>query len=445
MCPGDANRLRRIKIKFSTAASADGMVTSWPLVDPLSTAWRSLEVSSTDFVPCGRYRVDVHTLLHMDPRTLGQLTSTNRASTNRGSTKRATIVVAVGDSELLDQVLSIAAVVGVEPLVLSDAGLLRQHWASAATVLLGIDEATRVATMGLPRRTEVYLVTGESTSPQAQQCSMQLGAAVVTLPESASWLSDALANLFQAGRGSGRLICVTGGSGGVGASTLAAGLAFAAARTHRTMLIDADPISGGLDLLLGAEQTPGWRWPRLATARGHLGDLTGQLPSVDGIDLLSMARGESSPGWVPHGEQLMAVLRSAMRSHKTTVVDLPRVLGAAGETLRRADLAVLVVRDDVRGIAAARELLRDLEAECEHLGLVVRRGRSRLLEPKLVASGIGLPLLGSFSEDPNLIRAAERGDPPGRAGRSSLSRLCHQLLRDLPIAEPSDARALVSA
>jgi Mrp family chromosome partitioning ATPase len=88
-----------------------------------------------------------------------------------------------------------------------------------------------------------------------------------------------------------------GGSGGVGATTLAAGLAFVAARTQRTMLIDADPRSGGLDLLLGAERTPGWRWPRLATARGHLGDLTGQLPSIDGIDLLSMARGESPPGW----------------------------------------------------------------------------------------------------------------------------------------------------
>ena len=371
----------------------------------------------------------------MDPRTLGP----------PNSTTRATVVVAIGDPELLDQVLSITAVVGVEPVVLGDAGLLRQHWASAAMVLLGFDQATRVATMGLPRRTEVYLVTGESTSHQAQQCSIELGAAVVTLPGSASWLSEALANLVQAGRGSGRLICVTGGSGGVGASTLAAGLAFAAARTHRTMLIDADPIAGGLDLLLGAEQTPGWRWPRLATARGHLGDLTGQLPSVDGIDLLSMARGESSPGWAPRGEQLMAVLRSAMRSHKITVVDLPRVLAAAGEALRRADLAVLVVRDDVRGIAAAREVVRDLEAESGHLRLVVRRGRSRLLEPRLVASGIGLPLLGSFSEDPTLLLAAERGDPPGRAGRSSLSRLCHQLLQNLPKGEPSDARALERA
>ena len=95
------------------------------------------------------------------------------------------------------------------------------------------------------------------------------------------------------------------------------------------MLIDADARSGGLDLLLGAERTAGWRWPRLATARGHLGDLTEQLPSVEGVDLLSMARGESTPGWELQAEQLKSVLLSAMRSHEITVVDLPRTLGTA--------------------------------------------------------------------------------------------------------------------
>jgi len=366
----------------------------------------------------------------MDPRALGQ----------------ATIVVAISDAELLDQVLSITAVVGVEPLVLGDVGLLRQHWAAASMVLLGVDQAARVVTMGLPRRTDVYLVAEERNAGQTQQWSMQLGAALVTLPSSASWLSDALSNAAVTGRRTGRLICVVGGSGGVGASTLAAGLAFVAARTHRTMIIDADPLSGGIDLLLGAERTPGWRWPRLATARGHLGDLTGQLPSADGIDVLSMARGESPPGWAPHAEQFKAVLLSAMRSHEMTVVDLSRNFGvSAGEALRRSELAVIVVRDDIRGIAGGREVVREFGGECERFVLVVRHGRSRLLEPNLVASGVGLPLLGSFVEDPTLVLAAERGDPPGRSGRSSLSRLCRQVLDALPLGHPTEEKGLVRA
>jgi secretion/DNA translocation related CpaE-like protein len=363
----------------------------------------------------------------MDPHSLGQ--------TN--------VVVAIADPELLDQVLSVTAVVGVEPLVLSEPGQLRPHWASASMLLVGVDQADRVAAMGLPRRTEIYLVARETSAAHALQWSIRLGAAVIALPSSVAWLSEALADVAGTGRVTGSLVCVVGGSGGVGASTLAAGLAFVAARAaQRTMLIDADSRSGGLDLLLGAERTDGWRWPRLATARGHLGDLTRQLPTVEGVDLLSMARGESTPGWVPQAEQLKSVVLSAMRSHDITVVDLPPALGAAArEPLRRAKLAVLVVRDDVRGVAAGREVVRELEGECDRLGLVVRRGRSRLLEPDLVATGVGLPLLGSFADDPSLVVAAERGDPPGRSARSSLARLSRQLLGDLLQTHPNEQKA----
>jgi secretion/DNA translocation related CpaE-like protein len=372
----------------------------------------------------------------MDPRTLGPATVP--------SSVPSSAIVAIADSELLDQVLSITAVVGIEPVVLGDVGLLRQHWASALTVLLDVDQAAKAQNLGLPRRTEVYLVSDDKSSQQAQQLSMQFGAAVVPLPSSASWLSDALSNLTLRGRGVGRLICVVGGSGGVGVSTLAAGLAFVAARTQRTMLIDADPLSGGLDLLLGAERTPGWRWPRLATARGHLGELTGQLPSVDGIDLLSMARGESPAGWTLHPEQFKAVLLSALRSHELAVVDLSRTLGvSAWEAVQRAELVLLLVRDDIRGVAAGREVARQLETGSERLGVIVRQGRSRLLQPNLVASGVGLQLLGCFAEDPTLVLAAERGDPPGRSGRSSLARLCRRLVADLQLGDLADDEALV--
>jgi secretion/DNA translocation related CpaE-like protein len=376
-----------------------------------------------------RTRVRSQHTADMDPRRLGQ----------------ATVMVATADPELLDQVLSVTAVVGVEPLVVTDPGLLRPHWTSASMLLLGVDQAARVAALGLPRRAEVYLVAGEQTSAaQAQQWSMRLGAAVISLPASAGWLSDALADISGTGDGVGSLVCVLGGSGGVGASTLASGLAFVAARaSHRTMLIDADARSGGLDLLLGAERTAGWRWPRLAAARGHLGDLTNQLPSVEGVDLLSMARAESTPGWELQAEQLKSVLRSAMRSHEITVVDLPRTLGAAAwEALRRAKLAVLLVRDDLRGVATGREVVRELEGRCDYLGLVVRQGRARLLEPTLVATGVGLPLLGSFVDDPALILAAERGDPPARSARSALARLCRHLLGDLLPTHLTEEKAL---
>ena len=76
---------------------------------------------------------------------------------------------------------------------------------------------------------------------------------------------------------------------------------------------------------------------------------------------------------------------------------------------------------------------------------MVRRGRSRLLEPNLVATGVGMPLLGSFADDPSLVVAAERGDPPARAARSPLARLARQLLGDLLEAHPTEPIALARA
>ena len=205
------------------------------------------------------------------------------------------------------------------------------------------------------------------------------------------------------------------------------------------MLIDADPRSGGLDLLMGAERTAGWRWPRLATARGRLGDLTGQLPTVEGVDLLSMARGDSTPSWELRAEQLKSVLQFAMRSHEITVVDLPRTLGAAaGEALRRAKLVVLLVRDDVRGVAAGREVVRELAGGCDRLGLVVRRGRLRLLEPQLVATGVGLPpaRLSMTRRWPWPLSEASR-----RRGACAASR---QLLGALPQTHLTNQKALAA-
>jgi hypothetical protein len=159
-----------------------------------------------------------------------------------------------------------------------------------------------------------------------------------------------------------------------------------------------------------------------------------------------MARDESPPGWELRAEQMKAVLLSAMRSHAVTVVDLSRTLGSARrEALRRAELAVLVVRDDVRGVAAGCEVARQLGGECARRGLVVRQGRSRLLEPRLVASGVDWPLLGSFADDPALLLAAERGDPPARSARSLLARLCVEVLSELSESYLDQQEAQVEA
>jgi secretion/DNA translocation related CpaE-like protein len=343
------------------------------------------------------------------------------------------IVVVTADPELLDQALSIMAAAGVEATVVSDPGLLRAGWSSAAMVLVGCDQAPSVAALQLARRAEVYLLAEEEANAAAFRWSVALGAAVVVLPEGASWLSRAVADLAGRPAGAGRVIAVVGGSGGVGVSTLAAGLAFTAARqVRRSLLIDADRLGGGLDLLIGAERVSGWRWSRLAGARGYLGDLAGQLPRLDGVEVLAMDRGGRSPDWDPGPDELRAVLQSAASSHPVSVVDLPRGVGPLlTEAAARADLLIVVVREDLRGLASGQQLVATLGPARRSRGVVVRQSRARLMDAETVADAVGLPLLGTFIDEQALALAAERGDPPARSSRSPLAKLSRQVLAEV--------------
>ena len=89
------------------------------------------------------------------------------------------------------------------------------------------------------------------------------------------------------------IIGLIGGRGGAGASVIAAALARAAVDArYECVLVDADPLGGGADLLLGAEDEPGLRWPDLSAARGRLapGVLLAGLPVIDGVHVVSWDR-----------------------------------------------------------------------------------------------------------------------------------------------------------
>ena len=172
----------------------------------------------------------------------------------------------------------------------------------------------------------------------------------------------------------------------------------------------------------------GWRWPRLREAQGHLGDLTGHLPRVAGIDVLSVAREVDGEAGISPGP-VKSVLLSATRSHRLVVVDLPRRLDpVAAETLRLAELTLVVAVADVRGIAATQQLLWELRDSTAELRAIVRRPRTGGIGPQLVADALQLPLAGSFGEDASIRQGAERGDPPGGAARSPLAKLSRRLL-----------------
>ena len=318
--------------------------------------------------------------------------------------------------------------------VLADPAAARRAWTGASLVLVGPDLAASLVHRPPPRRPDVVLIGGDLDDAGIWQRAVTLGAEhVVFLPDADDWLVERLGDAGQLGsRVQGKLAVVVGGRGGAGASTLAGALGVGAVRRgHRALLVDADPLGGGLDLVLGGEDTPGMRWPDLAGTRGRIaGDsLTDALPAVEGLVVLSLDR--ASPLEVD-ADALSSVLSAGVRAHDLVVVDLARAVGPAGEeALSRSDVVWLVVPAEVRAAASAARVAASVSAIASRVEVVVRGPAPGGLQADVLAGSLGLPLAGSVRAEPGLAAALERGEAPGRNPRSPLAKLCGQLLDEI--------------
>jgi secretion/DNA translocation related CpaE-like protein len=329
--------------------------------------------------------------------------------------------------------LRLCAAAGVEPQVAHDEVAARRAWAAAPLVLLGDDVAPRLAGVRVARRGRLVMVGLDPNNSEVWDLAVALGAdGVVFLPSAQSWLLDRLADAGDGPGASGITVAVVGGRGGAGASTLAAALSLVAAGDGvPTMLVDVDPLGGGIDMLLGREDEAGLRWPDLAFADGRLSaeSLRLALPCAGRLTMLSCGRGESLLLPV---EPARAVLDAARRTHELVVVDLPRSLDRVSEhVLSAATLTLLVVPAEVRATAAAGRVAIGVGMLAGDLRVVVRGPSPGGLTGELVAGKLGLPLAGWMDAEPDLAGALEHGRPPGTDRRGPLATLCRELLTDV--------------
>ena len=189
------------------------------------------------------------------------------------------------------------------------------------------------------------------------------------------------------------VIGVVGGCGGTGASTFACVLAAVAGPA---VLIDLDPVAGGIDVLLGIEAVPGARWSGLRLGGGRLDprELADGLPRWGPVAVLSADT-------VPSADAASQALEVAS-SAATVVVDLGRWSSPARPAaVRRCDLIVLLCGADVRSVTGARAVAIGLGDSTMGV-LVVRSGRE-LAPPTRVAELVGAQLVG-------VVPAASRRD-----------------------------------
>jgi secretion/DNA translocation related CpaE-like protein len=340
-------------------------------------------------------------------------------------------LVVTGDPDLLDDLLRLAAAGGTEVDVAADPAAARQRFRRAPLVMVGLDQAHACVRAQFPRRASVVLVGRTSVDQPPWELAELIGAQhVALLPDAEPWLVSRFAGRGGRAR-EGRAVALLGGRGGAGASVLSAALALTGARgSLRTLLVDADPLGGGLDLLLGWEDLDGLRWPELSQAEGRVDPpaLVRALPGRGDLALLSWDRGELVR--LP-AHAMAATLDAGRRGRDLIVVDLPRQLDdAAVLALQGADRVLLVVPAELRATAAATRVAAAVLPHCPDVSVVVRGPAPGRLRAKEVAEAVGLPLAGALRPEPGLPVALERGEAPG-TGRGPLARLCERLLADL--------------
>ena len=224
-------------------------------------------------------------------------------------------------------------------------------------------------------------------------------------------------------RRSGRLVTCVGARGGAGASVFAAALARTGIRAGLTcLLVDGDPRGSGLDLLLGAEDAPGIRWPDLALARGTLvaGTLADGLPLIDGIRVLAWDRTASAVPLLP--QSLPAVLEAGLAEHDLVVLDLPRSDTGLGALAELVDLGLLVIPAEVRAAAAAPKVVEQVYAGVAEVRLVVRGPSPTGLTAHAIGAVLQLPIVANMRAEPGVSAALDRGEPPGLRARGPLAR-----------------------
>jgi MinD-like ATPase involved in chromosome partitioning or flagellar assembly len=229
------------------------------------------------------------------------------------------------------------------------------------------------------------------------------------------------------------LLVVVGASGGVGASVVATAVAVRAARAGTdVVLVDGCPLAGGLDVVLGAEQEDGVRWPDLYRLVGSADGraLLARLPSSDGVRVLSFGRDGSEPP----AEVAAAVVPALTAECGLAVVDASAAGGTvAAAALSSADRILVVAGDGMSQLAALSVVARLLASGSGRVGVemaVCLRGPASSAGPvaRVVESELRWPVLCALADDRGVAADLVHGVPPGSRESGPVVRVADEIL-----------------
>ena len=341
----------------------------------------------------------------------------------------ATALLVTRDESLLEDILRLAAAAGVTLDVAHDAVAAMRAWSSAPVVLVGADQLAAVAAHQPVRREQVHVVAVGQVPDRLFRAALAVGAGqVAELPAAEGWVVELLTDTADGVARRALTVGVVGGSGGSGATTFAAALALTATiRGGPGILIDADPLGGGIDRVVGLEDRDGIRWDSLERSSGRFSSrsLREALPQKDGLAVLTWSSG---PRPATDGAAAREVLSAAQRGHDTVIIDLPRYLDAvAADLLARCSHLVLVAALTVPAVAAASRVAARLRESAVRL-LLVTRGGATALSAEEVSRALDVPLAAAMRHQRRLAESVDLGLGPVHSRRGPLARAAEAAL-----------------
>lgn len=327
------------------------------------------------------------------------------------------ILIAVTDPLLHPEAIHVAAATGRSYVDTVDPREFGRHLTKASAVL--VDAKTSHMVNHSLRRERVFFLCPDST-PVDWRLALQAHAEqAFSLPAQAADLLTVLGREDRRTNDSqpkSRVIGLMGAVGGVGTSVFSAVLARRLAQCgpwsqHNTalVLIDADRLSGGLNLLFGMEDSKGVRWPDLSFRKGKVDacDVLAALPTNrENVRVLSTGRSKEDEFFTLRADDVYEAIKCLSQSGVDLIVDL-HADEIAEKTVELLDYLFIIVPGEIRGVAAAAHLLSHYRQYQVPTSLVLRHRGWSGLEREEIEEILDQPVIAEFGTFSKLSKTIE--------------------------------------